>query len=98
MNVKKYRPYFTLAELKYLAELSFKHSQVSTITKYLQKQVCLIDAGFKASNYEATGRGVADKLSDALADPEEKEANVTTYSKTQQERYLANEMSPEEEK
>jgi hypothetical protein len=53
MTVKKYRPYFTLEELKHLEQclMALPSMQKAPLTKYLHHYISDIDAGFRASNH-----------------------------------------------
>lgn len=89
---RKYRPYFTLAELKTLANLSHSHSQTSALTRYLNKYVSDIESGFRSESITvqpdiSTSLGFTPPIEDK-----------TAWEKEQERRYLNNEMSPEEEK
>ena len=92
MSTKKYRPYFTLVDLKHLHHLSHSHSQVSPLTRYLARYIQEIDSGFlsPALSLKPT---LEQKLELSLS-PDSK----TVFQKEQEARYLNNEMSPSEER
>jgi hypothetical protein len=96
--MKKFRPYFTLAELKHLHSLSFKDSQISHLTRYLESYINQIDNGFISSQLTVKGKkSIEDKLELNSSSRESSKESLTKFERYQSERYLNNEMSPTEE-
>jgi hypothetical protein len=96
-NMKKYRPYFTLDELKFIHSTLFTQSQIHPITRYLEKYISDIDRGFLSPQLVLSPKqSMEEKLE--LFDPPKKSAKTKTeFEVLQEARYLNNEMSPEEE-
>ena len=90
MATKKYRPYFSLAELKVLHSLSFSSHQSSPLTKYLGSYILQIEEGYKASSYTLKP-SVSESLGFSSSSEDSK------HDAEQQRRYLDGEMSPQEE-
>lgn len=91
--MKKYRPYFSLPELKHLHSLCLADNQLSSITRYLSRYVSEIDSGFRTPAIDLNP-----SLEDRLGFTESAiQGDKTTYDREQERRYLADEMSPEEE-
>lgn len=91
MNVKKYRPYFTLDELKVIHGTLHEKNQVATLTRYVGRYIEDIEDGYRKESI-LTSASIEQKL--GLVDPPTKPRN----DKEQQRRYENNEMSPEEER
>lgn len=52
MSTKKYRPYFTLLELKYLSDtLKLSHPPNIYMIRYMDKYISDIEAGFREPNH-----------------------------------------------
>jgi len=63
MSTKKYRPYFTLSELRFLATLcrDSKHQSAKPVEIYLSKYISDIESGFRSANH-VTKPTLEDKL------------------------------------
>lgn len=87
MSMKKYRPYFTLEELKHV------HQSVSDfmLKRYIGRFIEDIDQGYRSANI-VVGDSQAVKVGFAKADQE------TSFEKEQERRFLNNEMTEQEEK
>lgn len=84
---KKYRPYFTLSELRILSATC----KNVPLKRYLDKFIRDVDDGYISTSLEVT-----DTLEVRLGiSPKE---DKTVFEVEQNRRYLADEMSPEEEK
>ena len=90
MSQRKYRPYFTLAELKHLASLERSSSPSSQLTRYLDRYILDIDSGYRKENHVSKPT-VADKL--GFSEPPER----TSFEAEQLRRYENDEMFPDEE-
>lgn len=93
MTIKKYRPYFTLPELKHLHQLSHVDNQLSLMTRYLGRYILEIDSGYRTPNH-TTEPSMEDKLGFSV---NISGAGKNAYEKEQEKRYLADEMNSEEE-
>ena len=89
--MKKYRPYFTLSELKTLRDFSHAHSPTSQLTLYLDRYILDIDSGYRKPN-NVSEDPMAVKLGFEPKEP------ATAYDRIIRSRYLNGLMSPEEEK
>lgn len=91
--MKKYRPYFSLPELKHLHSLSLADNQLSSITRYLGKYILDVDSGYRVASIN-----IAPSLEDKLGFTESAaRGDKTIFMKEQERRYLANEMNAMEE-
>lgn len=88
--MKKYRPYFTLPELRHLVSVLVQAEPTSSLTRYLSRYLLDVESGYRAANHIGSG-GVAEKL--GFGDPESR----TKHESEQQYRYDNDLMSPQEE-
>lgn len=96
MSIKKFRPYFTLTELKHLHSLSLADNQLSPMTRYLGRYILEIDSGYRSENYTTNPiPSIEDKL--GFSSVTISAAGKTAYEKDQENRFLNNEMTEEEE-
>lgn len=96
MSTKKFRPYFTLAELKHLHSLAFRDNQLAPLTRYLGRYILEIDSGYRSENYTTNPTpSIEDKL--GFSTVSISAAGKTAYEKEQENRFLNNEMTDEEE-
>ena len=92
MSTRKYRPYFTLAELKHLHSLCHSSNQVSPLTGYLGKYISDIESGYRIANHT-----LAPSVEQKLGFSPPSADSCTTYEREQERRYLAGEMNEREE-
>jgi len=85
-GTKKYRPYFTLEELEWIC----RETSSQGIRRYLTKFIRDVHEG-----YTISGVIVKDPLDVSLGF---KEKRIADYDKIQQQRYINDEMSSEEER
>ena len=86
---KKYRPYFTLPELRHLVAVLVSAEPTSSMCRYLQRYLLDVESGFRQANHIGSGT-VAEKLG---FDSTPK----TKHESEQQYRYDNDLMSPQEE-
>ncbi len=86
---KKYRPYFTLPELRHLVSVLVQHEPTSSMCRYLQRYLLDVESGFRSPNHIG-----APSLEASLGF--EKESR-TRHESEQQYRYDNDLMSPTEE-
>lgn len=48
---KKYRPYFTLPELRHLVSVLVQHEPTSSMCRYLQRYLLDVESGFRQANH-----------------------------------------------
>lgn len=90
MATRKYRPYLTLSELKYLRDLAKDSAPAGQLTLYLDRYILDIDSGYRKENHVSKPT-IQDKL--GFSEPQE----LTNYEAEQLRRYENDEMSPDEE-
>lgn len=88
LTVKKYKVYFTIAELESLHD----DTKNQIMKKYLGKKLRSIDEGDISPEFS---RAESDAVQLGLIAPTDRE---TSYEKEQERRYLGNEMSKTEER
>ena len=94
MSTRKYRPYLSLPELKYLASLSHAHSPVSPLTRYLNRYVLDVESGYRKENHVQKP-----SMSEGLGfESRRSRGEQTKWEREQESRYLSDLMSPDEEK
>lgn len=91
MTVKKYRPYFSLPELKELQSLVHSKNRLSPLSRYLDKYILEIEAGHRDSSLT-----LKPTLEQELGFDESAKIQ-TDFEKQNQSRYEQGLMSPEEE-
>lgn len=87
----KYRPYFTLSELKHLAGLCRLDSPTSSLSKYLDRYILDIESGYRKENTKIM-LSLAARLGFEEPNPE----NIPAIDTEKQKRYDAGLMSPQE--
>ena len=88
--MKKYRPYFTLPELRHLVSVLIQTEPTSSLTRYLSRYLLDIESGYRAPNHIGSGT-LTEKL--GFGDPEPR----TRHESEAQYRYDNDLMSPQEE-
>ena len=86
---KKYRPYFTLPELRHLVAVLVSTEPTSSMCRYLRRSLHDIESGFRQANHIGSGT-VAEKLGFS-------EEPRTRHESEAQYRYDNDLMSPQEE-
>lgn len=86
---KKYRPYFTLPELRHLVSVLTQVEPTSSMCRYLSKYLYDVENGYRAPNHSG-----APTLESKLGFSEEPR---TKFESEQQYRYDNDLMSPQEE-
>ena len=87
---RKYRPYFTLAELSRIRDVLSTAEPTSALSRYISRYILDIESGFRSANH-TSAPSLEHKL--GFAEPEA----PTTHESTQQYRYENDLMSPQEE-
>ena len=86
---KKYRPYFTLPELRHLVAVLVSTEPTSSMCRYLQRYLLDVESGYRTANHIGSGT-VAEKLGFS-------EEPRTRHESEAQYRYDNDLMSPQEE-
>lgn len=86
---KKYRPYFTLPELRHLVSVLIQTEPTSGLCRYLQRYLLDVESGFRQANHIGSGT-----LEQKLGFEQEPK---TKFESEQQYRYENDLMSPQEE-
>ena len=86
---KKYRPYFTLPELRHLVAVLVSTEPTSGLCRYLQRYLLDVESGYRTANHIGSGT-----LESKLGFSEEPK---TKHESEQQYRYDNDLMSPQEE-
>ena len=86
---KKYRPYFTLPELRHLVSVLVQHEPTSSMCRYLQRYLLDVESGFRQANH--VGLPSVEQSLGFTAEPR------TRHESEQQYRYDNDLMSPTEE-
>lgn len=86
---KKYRPYFTLPELRHLVSVLLQHEPTASLSRYLSRYLLDIESGYRAANHVGSG-SVAEKLG-FESEPRTRHESEAQY------RYDNDLMSPQEE-